>query len=96
MTLNGDVLLSVTVNPGAKQTGLIEYDQWTKSLKISVKARAEGGKANYALIHAIAEILQIPTEDLQIVSGLKSRKKKVKVMNTNKQLIKSELNRILG
>ena len=96
MTLNGDVLLSVTVNPGAKQTGLVEYDLWTKSLKRSVKARAEGGKANYALIHAIAEILQIPTEDLQIVSGLKSRKKKVKVMNTNKQLIKNELNRILG
>ena len=96
MTLNGDVLLSVTVNPGAKQTGLVEYDQWTKSLKINVKARAEGGKANYALIHAIAEILQIPTEDLQIVSGLKSRKKKVKVMNTNKQLIKNELNRSLG
>ena len=96
MTLDGDVLLSVTVNPGAKQTGLVEYDQWTKRLKISVKARSEGGKANYALIHAIAEILQIPTEDLQIVSGLKSRKKKVKVMNTNKQLIKNELNRNLG
>ena len=42
MTLEGDVLLSVTVNPGAKQTALIGYDIWTKSLKISVKARAEG------------------------------------------------------
>ena len=68
---------------------------WTKSLKISVKARAEGGKANYALVHAMAEILQIPNKDLQIISGLKSKKKQIKIVNTNKQLIKNELNRIM-
>ena len=95
MTLEGDILLSVTVNPGAKQTALIGYDIWTKSLKISVKARAEGGKANYALVHAMAEILQIPNKDLQIISGLKSKKKQIKIVNTNKQLIKNELNRIM-
>ena len=65
------MFLSVTVNPGAKQTGLVEYDQWTKSLKIIEEHKV-------ILVHAIAEILQIPTEDLQIVSGLKSRKKVIR------------------
>ena len=43
-TLLGETLLSIHVVPGAKQSGLIEYDQWTKSLRIAVKARAEGGR----------------------------------------------------
>ena len=59
-TLLGETLLSIHVVPGAKQSGLIEYDQWTKSLRIAVKARAEGGKANNALIYVISEILNVP------------------------------------
>ena len=90
-TLLGETLLSIHVVPGAKQSGLIEYDRWTKSLRIAVKARAEGGKANSALIHVMSEILSIPKQDIEIISGQKSRIKKIKVSNHDEQLIKAAL-----
>ena len=68
-TLLGETLLSIHVVPGAKQSGLIEYDRWTKSLRIAVKARAEGGKANSALIYVMSEILSIPKQDIEIISA---------------------------
>ena len=90
-TLLGETLLRIHVVPGANQSGLIEYDQWTKSLRIAVKARAEGGKANNALIYVISEILNVPKQDIEIISGQKSRTKKIKISNHDEQLIKTAL-----
>ena len=95
-TLLGETLLSIHVVPGAKQSGLIEYDQWTKSLRIAVKARAEDGKANNALIYVISEVLNVPKQDIEIISGQKSRTKKIKIANHDEQLIKTALKHNLG
>jgi len=46
LTLSGEVLINIQVNPGSNKSGPIGYDQWTKRLKLAVRAKAEGGKAN--------------------------------------------------
>ena len=94
-TLTGDILLDVSVNPGAKRSGILGYDQWSKTIKIAVTAQAEQGKANNALLHVIAELLKLPKQDLSIVYGMSSRKKKILIANQDIQLIKNALNRVL-
>lgn len=95
MTLKGEVLLMVTVKPGAKVSGVINYDKWTNSLAVTVRARAEAGKANNALIHIIAEILELAKQDIEIVNGLRSRRKTIKIINKDIQLIKRALSESL-
>lgn len=44
-------------------------------LKIKIKAVAEKGKANLALIAFLAEMLHLPKSQIQIIKGHKSNKK---------------------
>jgi len=87
--------LSVNVQPASKQEGIIGYNEWKGELKIAVKAIAEGGKANKALIHVISESFNLPKEAVEITSGLKSKSKKVKLSTTDIQLIKDIIERKL-
>ena len=87
--------MSVNVQPASKQEGIIGYNEWKGELKIAVKAIAEGGKANKALIHVISESFNLPKEAVEITSGLKSKSKKVKLSTTDIQLIKDIIERKL-
>ena len=91
LTLSGEVLINIQVNPGSNKSGPIGYDQWTKRLKLAVRAKAEGGKANNAVIYTLSELLKVPKRDLDIVTGHKSRTKQIKVSNQDIQLIKKAL-----
>ena len=68
----GGTILEVHVVPNSKREG-IEYDEFSKRLRIKVCARALDGKANKWLIEYLTEILG-PCE---LVSGQTSRKKSV-------------------
>lgn len=95
MTLTGQAILSVNVQPGAKREGIIGYNEWKGELKIAVKAIAEGGKANKALIHVISESFNLPKDAVEIISGLTSKSKKVKLSTTDITLIKNIIARKL-
>jgi hypothetical protein len=69
------MLLTVHAKPGAKQNKLEWMDQDT--LKISVTARAEQGKANAAILELLAEELNVPKTSLQIVRGATTRLKQI-------------------
>ena len=94
-TLNGDILLDVDVNPGAKQSGILGYDKWSKTIRIAVTAQAKQGKANNALLHVIAKLLDVPKQDLSIITGIRSRKKKILITNQAIQPIKRALDSML-
>ena len=96
MTLTGQPILSVNVQPASNREGIIGYSEWKGELKIAVKAIAESGKANKALIHVIAESFNLPRESVEITSGLKSKSKKVKLDTTDIQLIKGIIERKLA
>ncbi len=71
------ITLSVRVHPGASR------DEATLladgSLDVRLRARAVEGKANAGLIALLAARLDLRRRDVEIVSGLRSRQKIVKV-----------------
>jgi len=95
MTLTGEVLLDINVQPGSSKQGIVGFDEWKGALKIAVKAKAVDGKANNALIYVLSELFSINKNSIVIQSGKKSRNKKIKITNQDVQLIKKTIQRHL-
>jgi uncharacterized protein (TIGR00251 family) len=68
------------VQPGASRSEFA--GKHGERLKIRLAARAVDGKANEALIDFLAEHYRVPRRSVRIVSGLKSRRKRVFIEET--------------
>ena len=69
------MILDLHVQPGASRTEFA--GQHGDRIKVRVRGRAADGKANEALIEFLAAHFQVAKRDVRIVSGLKSRQKRV-------------------
>jgi hypothetical protein len=84
------VRVSVRLTPKASRAGFagIELDAAGRSfLKVRVHAPAQGGKANAALVKLLAGIWGLPRSRLNIIAGLKDRRKTVHVSGDPKTLV---------
>lgn len=71
----------VRVSPGAKRAGMGGVHDG--SLKIAVTQPPENGKANQAVIHAIAKRLGVSKSSVTVVSGLSSRVKTLQAVGVS-------------
>jgi uncharacterized protein (TIGR00251 family) len=71
------VILSVHVVPRAARNEIVGVEEET--LRIRVKAPPVKGKANEALVKLLAKTLGVGKNQIEVVSGHKSRRKTVKV-----------------
>ena len=71
------MILELHVQPGASRSGFA--GQHGTRLKVRLAARAVDGKANEALIDFLASHYGVPKRNVRIVSGLKSRRKRVAI-----------------
>jgi len=69
--------LRIRVKPGAREEKVSREPDG--SLLVSVRARAQEGKANEAVVKAVAKALRVPKSSVRIVSGLSSRTKMLEV-----------------
>jgi uncharacterized protein (TIGR00251 family) len=71
------VTIAVRAQPGAKKTAMtgIYGDGSAAQLRIAVQAPPVEGRANLALIAFLAELLEIPRNTVEIVTGELSRSK---------------------
>jgi uncharacterized protein YggU (UPF0235/DUF167 family) len=69
--------LRIRVKPGAREEKVSREPDG--SLLVSVKARAQEGKANEAVVKAVAKHLRLPKSSVRIASGLSSRTKMLEV-----------------
>ena len=69
--------LRIRVKPGAHADSVSKEPDG--SLRVSVRARAQEGKANEAVVKAVAKFLRVPKSRVSIVSGLSSRTKVLEV-----------------
>jgi len=69
--------LKVRVNPRAKRNAVTKTTDG--SLKVYVTAPPEDGRANEAVVEAIAEWLGVKRQQVEIVTGATSRNKVVRV-----------------
>ena len=72
---NGGARLWVRAQPGARRSGVCGL--WNGSLKVAVRAPAEGGRANQELLGVLAQVLGLRARDLELVAGAAARDKQV-------------------
>jgi len=78
-----EIIFRIRVRPSAscnKIKGLRE-----EALKIDINALPIKGKANKECIKFLAEILRVPRPNIEIVSGLKSKNKLIKIKGISKE-----------
>lgn len=67
---------SVIVKPGSKVEKIVSDGE---NLTVFVHARAHDGEANKAVVESLAKYFSVSKSQIEIVSGLKSKKKIVEV-----------------
>ena len=73
--------INISVKPSSKHPGVeVQSDG---SLRVAVNAPAQDGKANQAVIAAVAKHLGIPKSRIKLIRGLKGRKKVIEVAETS-------------
>lgn len=75
--MNAAVRIRVKVVPRARRPGVARLADGT--WRVAVSAPAEGGKANAAVVDALAKHLDVPKSAVRIVRGLASRNKEVEL-----------------
>ena len=72
--LEGMVIIDVEVKPNSSRQGIVGFNEWNGKLQVAVKAKAEKGKANFAVTNVLSKVFET---DARIVSGKTSRHKKI-------------------
>ena len=67
----------VTVKPQARKTEIAEIA--SGEYRVAVRARAQEGKANEAVIELLAEYFSVPKSTVKIIRGQTSRKKLIEI-----------------
>lgn len=71
-------LLRLRIVPNARRSEVV--GEYGEAIKVKVQAPAIEGKANEALRTFLADALQIPARDIELIAGGKSRDKTVAIM----------------
>ena len=78
LALQGCIRISFRVQPNAPSTRVVGV-MVDGTVKIAIAAPPERGKANAELVRFLAVELEVPMENVEIVSGKKARLKAVKI-----------------
>lgn len=70
--------LRIKVLPKSPKNEVVEILS-DDTIKIRIKAIPEKGKANYELIKFLSEELEVPSEKISIISGIKEQLKLIKI-----------------
>ncbi len=70
---SGGIVLAVKAQPSARLNGIVGTH--AGALKVAVNAAPENGKATAAIIELLAEVLDMPRSNIQLLSGATSRQK---------------------
>jgi uncharacterized protein len=86
--------IAVRVHPGAKRTALVGWME-DGTLKLSVAAPPEGGRANAAVTALLAEVLDVKSRQVAVARGLSSRTKWVDVAGLDEAAIRRRIDQAL-
>ena len=75
------VLVDIEVSPRSKKFEIAGYNQWREKIEIKIKSPPLKGRANQEIVKEFSNLTKAPVE---IVSGLKSQHKTLKVYAVSK------------
>jgi uncharacterized protein (TIGR00251 family) len=78
MTMASKSILDITVSPKSSKNK-ISIDE-SNHMKVYLTSPPVDGKANTELIALFSKSLKIPKSDIEIISGLKSKKKRLVIL----------------
>lgn len=93
VSADGSVVIRVRVQPGAAHDGLV--GRHGDALKLRVRAPADRGRANDAVVDLVAALAGVPVRDVDLVGGRTSRSKRVRVRGLGVQELSERLARQL-
>lgn len=85
----GGFIVSVKVVPGAARQRVA--GAYADGIKVTVKAPAERGAANAAVVELLARVLQVAPENVRIVRGQTTPRKQVLIVGLPAELIQRRL-----
>lgn len=88
---DGAVVFAVRVQPRASKDEIT--GEMAGALKVRLQAPAVEGRANEALIEFLAQLLKTPKSAVRILSGERSRRKRVEIRGVTQQQILALLQR---
>ena len=77
------VILAVTVKPASKRNRVEGIDVWRGRLQVAIRTPPVKGEANENVTALLAEKFSISPENIEIISGHRSRQKSVRLCQTN-------------
>jgi len=83
------IYLDLHVQPGARRPRIV--GPHGDALKVAVSAPAVSGRANRAVVLAVAKLFDVPPGDVSLTSGHASRQKRVFVRGIGEQAAKERL-----
>jgi uncharacterized protein (TIGR00251 family) len=86
---DGDVIFSVRVQPRASKDEIA--GEMAGALKVRLRAPAVEDRANEALVEYLAQLLKRPRSAVRILSGERSRTKRIEISGVTRQQILSLL-----
>jgi uncharacterized protein len=93
-TGDGDAVLAVHVQPGARQTELV--GRHGDALKVRVQAPADKGRANAAVVTLLASTFGVPDSAVVLVRGASSRAKRFRLVGLPATAARARLAAALG
>ena len=79
---DGNLILTLYIQPGAKQSEIVGLHG--DALKLKLASPPIDGKANKALLQFIAAQFDLPTRQVKLIRGEKSRHKTVEIIGCSK------------
>ena len=86
---DGNVLLSVHVQPGARTTEVV--GRHGDALKVRIAAPPVDGKANRAVLALIAETFDTPVSNVELAAGASNRRKRIKISGLTAEAARERL-----
>jgi len=90
---DGEAILNIRVIPNAPFNCIKEISG--DRLKIKIKAVPEDKRANMELINYLAETFNTKKNNIEIIKGLKSREKTIKIKGVNYNIILQKIKEAL-
>ena len=84
-----ETLITVRVLPRASRDEIAGWDG--DVLRVRLRAPPVEGRANEALLRLLAQRLDVPPRDIEIVSGETSRTKRVRVLGLSRDEVEARL-----
>lgn len=83
------ILVDIEVSPKSKKFEITGYNEWRERIEIRLKSPPLKGKANKEIVN---EFSKLTKSDVEIISGLKSHHKTLKLYNITKPMFLDIIN----